>query len=60
MAVRAGLELSAFSTLDAMASVIHKEVNASICAGIHDGMSAVERAGLLLGPPRPNHPWLRV
>ncbi|MBP8536000.1 hypothetical protein [Streptomyces sp. MK37H] len=43
----AGLELSAFSTLGAMASTVRKEVNASICAGIHDRMSAVERAGLL-------------
>jgi hypothetical protein len=45
--VGAGLELPAFSTLDAMASAVRKEVNASICAGIHDRMSAVERAGLL-------------
>jgi hypothetical protein len=43
----AGLELPAFSTLDAMASTIRKEVNAAICAGIHDRMSAVQRAGLL-------------
>ncbi len=45
--VGAGLELPAFSTLDAMASTVRKEVNASISAGIHDRMSAVERAGLL-------------
>ncbi|MFE4424718.1 DUF4158 domain-containing protein [Streptomyces sp. NPDC056817] len=45
--VGAGLELPAFSTLDAMASAVRKEVNASICTGIHDRMSAVERAGLL-------------
>ncbi|MGM9440424.1 Tn3 family transposase [Streptomyces murinus] len=45
--VGAGLELPAFSTLDAMASAVRKEVNASICTGIHDSMSAVERAGLL-------------
>ncbi|MFF2518906.1 DUF4158 domain-containing protein [Streptomyces sp. NPDC058086] len=45
--VGAGLELPAFSTLDTMASTVRKEVNASICAGIHDRMSAVERAGLL-------------
>ncbi|MFK4149588.1 Tn3 family transposase [Streptomyces sp. NPDC004065] len=45
--VGAGLELPAFSTLDAMASTVRKEVNASICAGIHDRMSAVERAGLM-------------
>ncbi|MFE2275032.1 DUF4158 domain-containing protein [Streptomyces lavendulae] len=43
--VGAGLELPAFSTLDAMASTVRKEVNASICTGIHDRMSAVE-------PPR--------
>jgi hypothetical protein len=45
--VGAGLERPAFSTLDAMASTVRKEVNASICTGIHDRMSAVERAGLL-------------
>ncbi|SCK63109.1 protein of unknown function [Streptomyces sp. AmelKG-E11A] len=45
--VEAGLELPAFSTLDAMASTVRKEVNASICAGIHDRMSAPERAGVL-------------
>jgi len=28
-----------------MASTVRKEVNASICTGIHDRMSAVERAG---------------
>ncbi|WP_228386830.1 DUF4158 domain-containing protein [Streptomyces katsurahamanus] len=43
----AGLELATFSTLDAMASTIRKEVNAAICAGIHDRMNAVQRAGLL-------------
>jgi hypothetical protein len=31
-----------------MASTFRKEVNASICTGIHDRMSAVERAGLRL------------
>ncbi|MEU5525179.1 DUF4158 domain-containing protein [Streptomyces sp. NPDC047860] len=45
--VEAGLELPAFSTFDAMASTVRREVNAVICAGIHDRMSAVERAGLL-------------
>jgi hypothetical protein len=30
-----------------MASTVRKEVNSSICMGIHDRMSAVERAGLL-------------
>ncbi|MEH0573897.1 transposase [Streptomyces sp. B21-108] len=30
-----------------MASTVRKEVNASICAGIHDRMSAPERAGVL-------------
>ncbi|MFD0374552.1 DUF4158 domain-containing protein [Streptomyces sp. NPDC127112] len=45
--VEAGLELPAFSTFDAMASAIRKEVNAEICGGIHDRMSAFERAGLL-------------
>lgn len=43
--VEAGLELPAFSTFDSMASTVRKEVNASICAGIHDRMSAPERAG---------------
>ncbi|MDX2939022.1 DUF4158 domain-containing protein [Streptomyces ipomoeae] len=45
--VEAGLELPAFSTFDATASMVRREVNAAICAGIHDRMSAVERAGLL-------------
>lgn len=45
--VEAGLELPAFSTFDAMASTLRKEVNAEICGGIHDRMSAFERAGLL-------------
>ncbi|MFJ9434537.1 Tn3 family transposase [Streptomyces sp. NPDC101490] len=45
--VEAGLELPAFSTFDAMASTVRKEVNASICAGIHERMSAPERAGVL-------------
>jgi hypothetical protein len=30
------LELPAFSTFDAMASTIRKEVNAAICAGNHE------------------------
>ncbi|GAV41726.1 Tn3 family transposase [Streptomyces acidiscabies] len=42
--VEAGLELPAFSTLDAMASTLRKEVNSSICAGIHDRMSGEDRA----------------
>ncbi|MFI0966623.1 DUF4158 domain-containing protein [Streptomyces sp. NPDC021080] len=45
--VAAGRGLPVFSTLNAMASTVRKEVNASIRAGIHDRMSAVERAGLL-------------
>ncbi|WP_094792137.1 Tn3 family transposase [Streptomyces kasugaensis] len=45
--VEAGLELPAFSTFDAMASTLRREVNAEICAGIHERMSAPERAGLL-------------
>ncbi|SCF56528.1 protein of unknown function [Streptomyces sp. Ncost-T10-10d] len=45
--VEAGLELPAFSTFDAMASTVRKEVNASICAGIHERMSVPERAGVL-------------
>ncbi|MFD3734183.1 DUF4158 domain-containing protein [Streptomyces sp. NPDC058632] len=45
--VEAGLELPAFSTFDVMASTLRKEVNAEICGGIHDRMSAFERAGLL-------------
>lgn len=45
--VEAGLELPAFSTFDAMASTLRKEVNAEICGGIHERMSAFERAGLL-------------
>jgi hypothetical protein len=45
--VDAWLELSAFSTFDAMASTLRKEVDAEICGGIHDRMSARERAGLL-------------
>ncbi|MBT2453046.1 DUF4158 domain-containing protein [Streptomyces sp. ISL-43] len=36
--VEAGLELAGFSTFDKMASKIRTEVNASICAGIHDRM----------------------
>ena len=35
--VRAGLELPEFSTLDAMASTVRNEANASICTGIHEG-----------------------
>ncbi|MDO0930412.1 hypothetical protein QQY66_01370 [Streptomyces sp. DG2A-72] len=45
--VEAGLELPAFSTFDTMAAKIRTEVNTSVCAGIHDRMSAAERAGLL-------------
>jgi hypothetical protein len=45
--VEAGLELPGFSTFDKMASKIRTEVNASICAGIHDRMSAAQRAGLM-------------
>ncbi|MFE6682908.1 DUF4158 domain-containing protein [Streptomyces sp. NPDC057729] len=43
--VAAGLELPAFSTFDTMTSTIRTEVNASICRGIHDRMSAAQRAG---------------
>ncbi|MFD3415893.1 DUF4158 domain-containing protein [Streptomyces cyaneofuscatus] len=46
----AGLELPAFSTFDTMTSTIRAEVNASICRGIHDRMSAAQRAGLLRLP----------
>ncbi|MGY0063741.1 DUF4158 domain-containing protein [Streptomyces sp. LZ34] len=45
--VEAGLELPGFSTFDKMASKIRTEVNASICTGIHDRMSAAQRAGLM-------------
>jgi TnpA family transposase len=45
--VEAGLELPGFSTFDKMASKIRTEVNASICAGIHDRMSSAQRAGLM-------------
>lgn len=45
--VEAGLELPGFSTFDKMASKIRAEVNASICTGIHDRMSAAQRAGLM-------------
>ncbi|MEI5033634.1 DUF4158 domain-containing protein [Streptomyces sp. S1A(2023)] len=47
MVVEAGLELPGFSTFDKMASKIRTEVNASICTGIHDRMSAAQRAGLM-------------
>jgi hypothetical protein len=45
--VEAVLELPGFSTFDKMASKIRTEVNASICAGIHDRMSPLQRAELL-------------
>jgi len=45
--VEAGLELPGFSTFDKMASKIRTEVNASIRAGIHDRMSAAQRAGFM-------------
>ncbi|UXY17495.1 hypothetical protein N8I84_00965 [Streptomyces cynarae] len=45
--VEAGLELPGFSTFDKMASEIRTEVNASIGMGIHDRMSAAQRAGLM-------------
>ncbi|XNR95421.1 DUF4158 domain-containing protein [Streptomyces sp. R-74717] len=45
--VEAGLELPGFSTFDKMASKIRTEVNSSIRAGIHDRMSAAQRAGLM-------------
>ncbi|MBT2478110.1 Tn3 family transposase [Streptomyces sp. ISL-94] len=45
--VEAGLELPGFSTFDKMAAKIRTEVNASIRAGIHDRMSAAQRAGLM-------------
>lgn len=44
--VESGLELPAFSTFDAMASKIRREVNTAICDGIHDRISPAERAGL--------------
>jgi TnpA family transposase len=45
--VAAGLELPAFSTLDAMASRVRGEVNTSICTGIHDRMSGEDHARML-------------
>ncbi|MBT2394252.1 hypothetical protein J7E87_33820 [Streptomyces sp. ISL-1] len=45
--MEAGLKLPGFSTFDKMASKIRTEVNASIRAGIHDRMSAAQRAGLM-------------
>ncbi|WP_051661973.1 DUF4158 domain-containing protein [Streptomyces noursei] len=45
--VEAGLELPGFSTFDKMASKIRTEVNASICVGIHDRMSPLQRSELL-------------
>ncbi|MFI1569142.1 Tn3 family transposase [Streptomyces sp. NPDC020490] len=45
--VEAGLELPGFSTFDKMASKIRTEVNASICEGIHDRMSPLQRAEAL-------------
>ncbi|WP_326771166.1 Tn3 family transposase (plasmid) [Streptomyces sp. NBC_01591] len=45
--VEAGLELPGFSTFDKLASKIRTEVNVSICTGIHDRMSAAQRAGLM-------------
>lgn len=52
--MEAGLELPGGSTFDKMASKIRTDVNASICTGIYDRMSAVQRAGLmrLLEDPR--------
>ncbi|MFF4794423.1 DUF4158 domain-containing protein [Streptomyces sp. NPDC001276] len=44
--VESGLELPAFSTFDAMASKIRREVNSAICDGVHDRISPAERAGL--------------
>ncbi|MFF4283160.1 DUF4158 domain-containing protein [Streptomyces kronopolitis] len=44
--VEAGLELPAYSTFDAMASKIRREVNTAICDGIHDRVSPAERSGL--------------
>lgn len=48
--VEAGLKLSAVSTLDAMASALHGEVNAAICVGVHDRLSETHRARLLPPP----------
>lgn len=45
--VEAGLELPGCSTFDKMASKIRTEVNASICVGIHDRMSPLQRSELL-------------
>ncbi|WP_331754319.1 Tn3 family transposase (plasmid) [Streptomyces sp. NBC_00012] len=45
--VEAGLELLAFSTFDAMASKVRREVNTATCDGIHGRISPAERAGLL-------------
>ncbi|MEV7238349.1 hypothetical protein AB0N06_31730 [Streptomyces sp. NPDC051020] len=45
--MEAGLELPGFSTFDKTASKIRTEVNASICTGVHDRMSPLQRAELL-------------
>ena len=42
--VEAGLGLSAFSTLDHMASTVRAEVNAAICAGIWERAGGLRRA----------------
>lgn len=45
--MEAGLELPAFSTFDAMASKVRRQVNTAICDSIHGRISPAERAGLL-------------
>ncbi|MFI2508736.1 Tn3 family transposase [Streptomyces sp. NPDC018972] len=50
--VEAGLELPGFSTFDKTASKIRTEVNASICLGIHDRMSPLQRTELARLPEK--------
>ncbi|WP_281284369.1 DUF4158 domain-containing protein [Nonomuraea diastatica] len=45
--VETGLELPAFSTLDAMASALRAEVNTVICGGIYEWLSEAHRERLL-------------
>ncbi|MEU6718039.1 DUF4158 domain-containing protein [Nonomuraea sp. NPDC046802] len=45
--VETGLELPAFSTLDAMASALRAEVNKVICGGIYERLSEAHRERLL-------------
>lgn len=45
--VEAGLELPGFTTLDALATKVRTEVNATICMGIFDQLSEAHRERLL-------------